>query len=175
MLGNIQLVTVGNMPRGLLKDLAQPIMDTFKVQSLSGPPLTHPQYALNPPRKQFHATAILRRLCSQLNEGQLGIVGICDVDLFTPDADFVFGEADRESRCAVVSIHRLKAAAGPEALARRAQAETVEAVGQLLGLSHCDDPHCAMFASRTPADSDRKGIALCNDCRHELQRLTKVD
>lgn len=174
MLGNIQLVSVGNAPRSLLKELAQPIMDTFKVQSLSGPPLTHPQYALNPPRKQFHATAILRRLGSQLQDGQLGIVGLCDVDLFTPDAEFVFSEADREARCALISIHRLKNSGPPETLVRRAQAETVDAVGQLLGLSHCDDPHCAMFASRTPTDSDRKGTSLCNDCRHELLRLTKT-
>ena len=174
MLGNIQLVTIGNVPRGLLKELAQSVMNTLKIQSLSGAPLTHPQYALNPPRQQFHATAILRRLGGQLKEDQLGIVGICDVDLFTPDADFVFGESDRESRCAVVSIHRLKPNVPPELLVRRAQAEIVDAIGQLIGLSNCDDAHCAMFPSRTPQDSERKGPSLCNDCRHELQRLTKL-
>jgi archaemetzincin len=174
MLGNIQLVTVGNVPRGLLREVAQPVMTTLRVQSLSGAPLTHPQYALNPSRQQFHATAILRRLGAQLQPDQLGIVGICDVDLFTPDAEFVFGEADRESRCAVVSIHRLKNSGSPEALVRRAQAEIVEAMGQLLGLSNCEDAHCVMFASRTPQDSERKGLALCNDCRHELLRLSKL-
>jgi len=174
MLGNIQLVTVGNVPRGLLRELAQPVMTTLKIQSLSGSPLTHPQYALNPPRQQFHATAILRRLSAQLGREHLGIVGICDVDLFTPESEFVFGEADRESRCAVVSIHRLKDSVPPELLVRRAQAEVVDVLGQLLGLSHCDDAHCAMFPSRTAQDSDRKGTAFCNDCRHELQRLSKL-
>lgn len=173
MLGNIQLVTVGNVPRNLLKELAQPVMNTLRVQSLSGAPLTHPQYALNPPRQQFHATAILRRLGSQLQADQLGIVGICDVDLFTPDSEFVFCESDRESRCALISIHRLKSNVGPEILIRRAQTEILDAIGQLLGLSSCDDTHCAMFSARTPQDCDRKGVNLCNDCRHELQRLCK--
>jgi len=174
MLGNIQLVTIGNVPRAILREMAQPIMNTLRVQSLSGPPLTHPQYALNPPRQQFHATAILRRLSSQLQPSQLGIVGVCDVDLFTPDAEYVYVEADRESKCALISIARLKTGVPPEILVRRAQAESVDAVGQLLGLSHCDDPHCAMFPSRSPQDSDRKGTQLCNDCRHELQRLMKT-
>jgi archaemetzincin len=171
MSGTIQLVTVGNAPRGLLRELAQPIMTTFKIQSLSGAPLSHPQYALNPPRKQFHATAILRRLAVQQQPDQLGVVGVCDVDLFTPDADFVYGEADRESKTAIVSIFRLKGHEPPEIFVRRAQAEAVATVGQLLGLSACDEPHCAMFASRSPQDAERKGTALCNDCRHELLRL----
>lgn len=174
MLGQIQLVCVGNVSRGLLRELAQPLMDTFKLQSLAGVALTHPQYALNPPRQQFHATAILRRLTAQLHDGQLGIVGVCDVDLFTPDAEFVFGDSDREGRCAVMSIARLKSEVPPEILVRRAQAETVGAMGQLLGLSACDDMHCAMFASRSPLDSDRKGTGLCSDCRHDLARLTKA-
>jgi archaemetzincin len=174
MVGPLQLVVVGNVPKGLLKELAQPIANTFKVQSVSGASLTHPQYALNPQRQQFHATAILRRLAAQLGTEQFGILGICDVDLFTPDAEFVFGEADRESRAALISIHRLKQGVPPEILLRRAQAEVVHEVGHLLGLSHCDDLHCAMFLSRSPADSDRKGTSLCNDCRHELARLTKV-
>jgi archaemetzincin len=174
MAGPLQLVVVGNVPRALLKELAQPISNTFKVSSVSGASLTHPQYALNPPRQQFHATAILRRLAAQLQPEQMGILGVCDVDLFTPDAEFVFGEADRESRAALISISRLKNNVPPEILVRRGQAEAAHEVGHLLGLSHCDDLHCAMFVSRTPADSDRKGTSLCNDCRHELLRLTKV-
>ena len=174
MSGSIQLVTVGNVSLSMLREIAKPILATFKLQSLSGTPLTHPKYALNPSRGQFHATAILRRLSSQLAPPQIGILGIGDVDLFTPEAEFVYGEADRESHAAVVSIFRLSPGARPDQLLKRVQAETTHQVGQLLGLSHCDDVHCTMFASKTPADSERKGTALCNDCRNELGRLTKI-
>ena len=169
----LQVVVVGSVPKTLLKELAQPIAGTFHLASVSGPSLTDPKYALNPPRKQYHSTAIIRRLVSQLAPDQAGILGVCDVDLFTPEAEFVYGEADREEHAALISLARLKVGASPEVLIRRAQAEAVHEVGHLLGLSHCDDLRCAMFLSRSPADSDRKGTALCNDCRHELQRLAK--
>jgi archaemetzincin len=51
--------------------------------------------------------------------------------------------------------------------------EVVHEVGHLVGLSHCDDARCVMFFSSTVADTDRKGCALCNDCRAELARVAK--
>ncbi len=170
----LQLVVVGSVPKALLKDLATPIASTFVLASVSGHSLTEPKYALNPPRQQYHSTAILRRLSSQLGADQSGILGVCDVDLFTPDAEFVYGDADRETKSGLISLARLKVGASPQQLVRRAQAEAVHEVGHLIGLSHCDDPHCVMFLSRSPADSDRKGTMLCNDCRHEIQRMLKI-
>ena len=170
----LQLVVVGSVPKSMLKELALPLASTFHLSSVSGASFTEPKYALNPSRKQYHATAIIRRLASQLGADQTGIVGVCDVDLFTPDADFVYGEADREARAGLISLARLKVGAMPEAVMRRAQAEIVHEVGHLLGLSHCDDLRCSMFLSRSPADSERKGTQLCNDCRHEIERMVKV-
>jgi archaemetzincin len=174
MAGTLQLAVIGSIPTGLLKELAQPILATFNIASVSGAALAKPQYAFNPARKQYHSTAILRRLSAQISEGQTGIVGVCDVDLFTPDTEFVYGDADREIRSGLISISRLNQKVLPELMIRRAQSEAVHEVGHLVGLSHCDDLRCTMFFSRTPADSDRKGISLCNDCRHELARLTKA-
>ena len=95
------------------------------------------------------------------------------VDLFVPDSPFVFGEADREARVAVVSLARLKTTPEGEALRRRAQVETVHQAGHLLGLSYCDDPRCVMFFATSVQDCDRKGLALCNVCRNELQKLNR--
>ena len=82
------------------------------------------------------------------------MLGVVDVDLFVPDLPFVFGEADRDARSALVS--RLPAQGGttasrctPERLAHRARVEAVHAIGHLLGLSHCSDFRCAMFLSHT--------------------------
>ena len=128
----------------------------------------------NKDRNQYHSTAILRRL-SQLRSGpaDVPVLGVTDVDLFVPDAPFVFGEADRAVRSAVVSLARLShgpdgAPAEPERLRRRAQVEAVHELGHLLGLSHCQDARCAMFLSHRPSDSDRKGPGLCATCRTAL-------
>ena len=78
-----------------------------------------------------------------------------------------------EARVAVVSLARLKTTPEGEALRRRAQVETVHQAGHLLGLSYCDDPRCVMFFATSVQDCDRKGLALCNVCRNELQKLNR--
>lgn len=173
MAATLQIVTIGPVDSSLLRDVAGPILQTFKLASVSGPALAHPKYALNPSRGQFHAAAIIRRLQTQVGPNQLGVLGVSEVDLFDPDADFIHGEADREAKSAVISMVRLRPiGATPEQLVKRAQSEACRFVGQLLGLADCDDAHCVMFNARTAQEVDRKGIGLCHDCRTELVRLS---
>lgn len=115
----------------------------------------------------------MRRLTPMQEPGQFAVLGISDVDLFVPDSPFVFGEADRESKTAVMSLHRLAQGAASEMLRRRAQVEVVHQAGHLLGLSYCEDPRCVMFFAQTPQDCDRKQLSLCNLCRNELQKLNR--
>jgi archaemetzincin len=131
-----------------------------------------PDYARNESRGQFHSTAILRRLAHSVTGGA-PVIGLTDVDLFVPDAPFVFGEADRDAQAAVVSAARLRHGlegkeVDPERLRRRVLVETVHELGHLLGLSHCADQRCAMFLSHRPSDADRKGPGLCGACRAAL-------
>lgn len=168
------LVALGPIPRQLLVDVAG------ELQAVFGPPATllpgqqRPVYAFNKDRNQYHSTAILRRLAlSRGAEDHAPVIGVTDVDLFIPDAPFVFGEADRDSRSAVVSVARLGhgpdgRAVDPERLKRRAQVESVHELGHLLGLSHCADARCGMYLSHKASDSDRKGPGLCSVCRGAL-------
>ncbi len=98
-------------------------------------------------------------------------MGVADVDLFVPDSPFVFGEADREARVAVVSAFRLKGA-DAETVRRRVQVEALHQAGHLIGLSYCEDPRCVMFLAQSPADVDRKGMTVCSLCRNELHKLS---
>jgi archaemetzincin len=107
-----------------------------------------------------------------MEPGQM-VMGLTDVDLFVPDSAFVFGEADRESRSAVVSLARLRQGAEGDMLRRRLQGEVVHQAGHLLGLSYCEDPRCVMFFAQTPQDCDRKQLSLCNLCRNELAKLNR--
>jgi archaemetzincin len=178
MPGTIQIASIGGTPRALLRELDEPMRIELGLDATAvGTALAQPHYAFNKDRNQYHATSILRRLAPQRLKDQLGVLGVAEVDLFVPDAPFVFSETDRGSRTAIVSIARMR----PEVAGRppnndlvraRARAEAVHAAGLLIGLSHCDDLRCVMFQALSAADVDRKGTSLCHECRAELARLT---
>jgi archaemetzincin len=168
------LVSVGSPSPTLLKDLEEPLATHMGLTAVvSRTALPRPDYAFNKVRAQYHCNAILRRLTTLLEPGQSMVMGVTDVDLFVPDTPFVFGESDRESHAAVVSVARLRTGADPEQLKRRVQVQGVHRAGHLLGLSYCEDPRCVMCFAQTPGDNDRKQLALCNQCRNELAKLNR--
>ena len=174
MPAQLVVIALGPVTRALLVDIGSALTQVYGPPVALGPAQQRPTYAFNKDRNQYHSTAILRRLAQLRGERVAGpVLGVTDVDIFIPDAPFVFGEADRDSRSAVVSLSRL--AHGPDGrpadqdrLRRRAQVESVHELGHLLGLAHCQDARCAMFLSHKPSDSDRKGLGLCGTCRAAL-------
>lgn len=172
-IAKLQLVTVGDAAPAMLKELEAPLALHLQLPALpSKISLNTPNYAFNKDRKQYHSNAILRRLAA-LTEGEVGVLGLTDVDLFVPEAEHVFGEADREARSAVVSIFRLRQGVDSEALRRRLQIEALHQAGHLVGLSFCEDARCVMFSAQTPQEVDRKNIGLCNLCRNEYAKLNR--
>jgi archaemetzincin len=167
----LQLVSIGSAPPSQLRDLETPLTTQLGVTPVYGRvSLTAPTYDFNKDRNQYHSNAIMRRLVPLLEPGQM-VLGLVDVDLFVPDSGFVFGEADRESRAAVLSTARLRQGADEALLRRRIQVEGVHQAGHLVGLSYCEDARCAMFLATTLPDVDRKQTALCHICRNELIKL----
>jgi archaemetzincin len=166
----VLLVGLGAVPVRLLAEVGRALREQLQIAVQAGGSLDRPLYALNEPREQYHAPAILRRLAGlRPTAGGAPVLGVVAVDLFVPDADaeFVLADADRDAGAAVISTKRLHSP-DPVVLARRVRAEAVHAAGQLLGLSPCHDPRCAMFASGDAVDSDRKGPGLCGACRAAL-------
>ena len=170
------LVSLGSIPKGLLPELGQALQQVFGAPADLGPPQVKPDYAFNKDRNQYHSTAVLRRLDAIRGRQRASpVLGVVDVDLFIPDQPFVFGEADRDARAALLSVFRLKGtpdgrAVPAERLLHRARAEAVHEMGHLLGLSHCNDFRCSMFLSHSAADADRKGTGLCGQCRAAIGR-----
>jgi len=170
----LQLVSIGSPPLSLLKELEEPLATQLGATAVqTKTQLPTPAYAFNKDRGQYHSNAIMRRLTSVLEPANRFVLGVADVDLFVPDSPFLFGEADRESKSAVVSIFRLRQGADFETLKRRTQVEAVHQAGHLLGLSYCEDARCVMFLASSVGDCDRKSVALCNVCRNELTKLNR--
>lgn len=167
----LQLVAIGAVPTPLLRELEGPLGSQLAMSLGYGKPgLATPNYAFNKDRNQYHSNAIMRRLVPLLDPQGM-VLGVTDVDLFVPDSPFVFGEADRESRVAILSVARLRQAADEVTLRRRVQIQGLHQAGHLVGLSYCEDARCAMFAATSLADVDRQQAALCHICRNELAKL----
>ena len=159
---------------GALVDyLAQNLVVAFsqEVSLTQGP--TEISFAYSPPRRQYFADAILasfRQVCLKKGEWLLAIL---DQDIYTTNLRYLFGLADPEGRCCLISLCRLREPARdgwgrPASVARlrqRALTEAIHELGHLFGLAHCPRSTCVMFFSNSLADTDRKGTAFCSQCR----------
>jgi archaemetzincin len=165
-------IGIGN-PSGL-KFLKEGIEENLPVACRIGTPIPIPAEAYNGERKQYLSTALLRCLKKAPAAGGVTI-GIADRDLYVPDLNFVFGEAEMGGTACVISLYRLRQEiyclkSDRNLFERRAITEAVHELGHTLGLRHCPDPRCVMFFSNSLVDTDRKGWGLCETCRSVLAR-----
>jgi archaemetzincin len=165
----IAVAPVGNVPSAALEWLRPVLRDTFDADVLVAPAVPLPANAFNERRRQVHSTRILDALAGVRKPGWERLLGVADVDLYVPELNFVFGEADSKRGVCVFSLARLHAP--DEALFhRRAATEAIHELGHTFGLSHCRDPRCVMWFSNTLAESDRKGTTFCPVHTEQLSR-----
>jgi len=175
----IQLLPLGNVPGDMLIHLSGELASEFSTRCEILRPEPHPPQAFNAGRQQYYSTEILACMTSRAAPATGRVLGITTADLYIPILTFVFGEAQLEGRCAVVSTHRLRQEfyglpPDPALLSRRLLKEAVHELGHTLGLIHCDDYRCAMASSHSVEAIDLKGASLCEVCRaaisHAQQR-----
>lgn len=128
------------------------------------------EYAFDPSRKQYNSLRILARL-SRMKRGTNDIIlGIADVDLYSPGFEFIFGEAQIATGVGTLSLYRLhteRYGLKPDGkiLAERAVKEAVHELGHLYHLGHCPDPDCVMHFCTSLRAVDRKQKEFCPECR----------
>jgi archaemetzincin len=147
--------------------LGNRIAETFELRVTRWDATARPADTLDVRRQQHSSTSILRWLNAHRPPDALRLLGLTDVDLFIPVLTFVYGEAQLNGRCAVVSTARLGPPAGAEgrvALSRLAK-ECIHELGHTFGLLHCGSPRCVMSRSVNLAAVDGKDSHLCGDCR----------
>ena len=172
-MNRVDVLPIGEVERGCLERLAPALAREFETDCRVLPAALDPGFAFHPERQQFHSTEILAGMRPQLANGAWRRLGVAAVDLYIPILTFVFGEAQMNGPCAVLSMHRLRQElyglpANPELLFQRTLKEAVHELGHTVGLTHCDDHECAMAASHAVEWIDLKRPSLCSLCHAQL-------
>lgn len=123
--------------------------------------------------ERYNASIILHSLPVEGNKER--ILGVCDVDLFVPGFNFIFGEAQFMGPRALISLYRLYPQFWGEPpndmiFLERAVKEATHEIGHTFGLRHCSDRKCVMHFSNSIWDTDIKSSLFCSTCKSQLNK-----
>ena len=166
---SLLIVPFGTIRKEILVFLQNELIRIFglDVRIASEEPI--PQYAFDPKRRQYHSTKILEWL-KNIPVMDTRILGIIDLDLYVPELNFVFGEADVAHGVCVISLVRLRQEfyglpKNENLFLERALKEAVHELGHTYRLGHCEDTRCIMHFSNSLQDTDIKGPDFCPRCK----------
>ncbi len=176
---HIYIILAGNVDRRAIEDIKSrlPGCLPMSVKVAIDPPTEMPEAAYDQSRKQYNAEMALDEISKRitLDLGNERALVTADVDLYSPDLNFVFGVADAKKGICIISLTRLRneyyGLKPDRALfLDRAVKEAERELGHSLGLAHCSNPKCVMYFSNNLSDIDRKRNTFCHDCKKSLRR-----
>jgi archaemetzincin len=167
----IRVVPVGAVDRTLVDAVVAGLAHEYRVPCSATATPIDPARTLHPERRQYHSSEILADLSAL--ELPCRVLGVAAVDLYIPILTFVFGEAQLEGMCAVVSYHRFEETfyglpSDPWITEERLVKCAIHEVGHTYGLHHCEDYECVMASAHSVEWVDLKGSVLCTDCRLQM-------
>lgn len=170
---NIEIISFGQIDDFILGYLKEHLSEVFDARVSLGKAQDLPEYAYNKKRGQYLSSTILDRLLKIKNNSQEKILAVINQDLYVPELNFVFGEADPLNGVCIISLRRLYQSyyglfEDKDLLLERSLKEAVHEIGHLLNLGHCPDPKCVMRFSNSLLDTDRKDYRFCNNCERKL-------
>ena len=165
----IVVAPVGRVERMLVAWVAEDARAVLGRDVVVADGVRLPSHAFSRQRDQWRAAVILDALADAKRTDWLRLLGIVDVDLYAPELNFVFGEADERRGLGVFSTARLRADS-TDRFRRRAATEAIHELGHTFGLRHCSRPSCVMWFSNTLAETDRKDVRPCAEHARELAR-----
>jgi archaemetzincin len=151
---------------GLEKTFRRTVEIRSRIRSLES--------AYDAQRGQYSSPRLLYRLRRIRKEPGDKVLGITDVDLYSPGYEFVYGEAEMCSGAATLSLFRLRsrrknAGHHPAAFAERALREATHELAHLFYVGHCRSPKCVMRLCTCLAEVDSAGNQFCPGCQRELE------
>ena len=127
-------------------------------------------------RNQLRSSDFLLWILEKLKPSkEIKILVICDIDAYSGDLNFVFGEAYKGGRVAAIYFPRLRQefyGLEPNKLLfhERIVKEAIHELGHTFGLFHCNNNKlCVMHFSNSLYDTDIKEKRFCLDCKNNLR------
>ncbi len=160
--GPIVLVPIGPVQADLLAQLQRRLPALAGREVTIGAAIPLPEKAFDPARGQYLGSALLAELGRYDGGDADRVLGIIDADVYAPKLNFIFGQAMRPGRLAVVAIPRLRGRKVDRLqLHERVLKVTVHELGHTFGFPHCDEFECVMQFARSAGDTDRQSARFC--------------
>jgi archaemetzincin len=172
-MSTLHLLPIGTVESRVMEELRRGLGESFRVTCQVLDQRLDPEFAFHCERQQYHSTELLMRLKTFVRGDSWRLLGVTQVDLYMPILTFVFGEAEMNNSCALISLHRIRQEfyglpPDPELARERLLKEGVHELGHTLGLTHCRDYACAMAASHSVEWIDLKNGHFCADCHRRI-------
>ena len=125
-------------------------------------------------RNQLRSSDFLLWTLEKLKpSNEIKILVICDIDAYSGDLNFVFGEAYKGGRVAAIYLQRLRQEfysleSNKSLFHERIVKEAIHELGHTFGLVHCANKSCVMHFSNSLYDTDIKENKFCLYCKNKL-------
>lgn len=177
-MGTIYLQPFGDINYSALLYLKENLKDKFSLSCRISARSKLPEEKYDSSRRQYVAGTFLSELDRVLPRDALKALAVVDADLYAPNLNFVFGEAEVSGKCAVISLFRLYPefygfSPDPTVFYKRVLKEAIHELGHTFGLVHCKRPGCIMFFSNSITDTDNKSEDFCPACLTQLLKAVK--
>jgi archaemetzincin len=174
----VTICSVGSVNDRILDHIAKCIPIRCGLSCRISMRMENPRYAYNDTRCQYNSKLILKRLLQQSPHETFRIMGITSVDLYVPILKFVFGLAQIDGKCSIISLHRLwpqfyDQPSNPDLFLSRVEKTALHELGHTFGVTHCRDRRCVMFSSTRIEDTDFKRAEFCPTCFELFQWYLK--
>ena len=165
----VAICAVGQVEERILGHLIECISAKCGLACKTFSRMKNPKYAYDETRRQYNSKLILKHLVQECSPDVLRFIGLTSVDLYVPILKFVFGLAQIEGQCAIISLHRLyprfyDRPSNPVLLMDRVEKTALHELGHTFGITNCRDRRCVMFSSTRIEDTDFKQSDFCPTC-----------
>ena len=166
---DITIRSVGLVDQDILEHIAQRISRLLGLSCRVLQGMDEIEYAYNEAKCQYNSKVILKRMLHNSQADTFRLLSVTNKDLYVPALKYVYGSAQIEGRCAIISLHRLCPSFydqpfDVEILKSRSEKTALHELGHTFGLTHCRNRKCVMFSSTRIEDTDSKQSDYCPTC-----------
>jgi len=175
----VNIIPIEDVPKTVIRSISQGLKEvysSFLDEVDLEPEVELPSEAYDPSRDQYRAEMILQHLSSEFASKEGKILVVTSEDLYSQGLNFIFGQAQKPGKFAIISLHRLrpefwKNEKNQNLFLARALKESVHELGHCFGLDHCEDVSCVMTFSNRIEHTDRKKAEFCEMCKEKVEMI----